>query len=50
MFDLTQEELNKMSYAQLCTLVLEQQQLLKLCKDTLGKAIEQLNTIKELAQ
>lgn len=50
MFDLTQEKLDKLSYAQICTIVLKQQELLKQCNDVLGQAITTLESVKELAK
>lgn len=50
MFDLTQKELDNMSYAEICALVLTQQKLLKQCNDVLGQAMETLNKVKEIMQ
>lgn len=50
MFDLTQKDLDQLSYAQLCEVVLKQQKMLKQCNDTLEQALDTLNKIKEMAK
>lgn len=50
MYELTQEELDTLTYAQICEVVLKQQELIKTFDETLKQAIKTLNMVKEMAK